>query len=136
MEAILQRLQEGKKTQTIGDLSVWSGDSDIFHCYTLELPDKGNQRRISRIPAGEYIVKKRYSKKYKWHFHIQDVPNRDFILIHHGNYYTDILGCVLVGSDIVDINKDGHVDVIRSKSTMKDLLEILPQEFKLTIKDA
>ncbi len=116
--------------QTLGEFYF---DESDFTGKTLELPDKNNERRVSRIPEGEYIVKKRNSPKYGSHFHIQDVENRDFILIHHGNYKTDILGCILVGRSHIDINRDGNLDVTSSKATMKKLNEVLPDQFNLVI---
>ena len=103
--------------------------------YILELPDKDNKRRISRIPAGKYKCVKRFSEKYKHHFHVLDVPDRDYILIHSGNYHTHTKGCLLPGSGITDINNDGYQDVVNSKSTMKKMNELLPKEFYLEIEE-
>jgi len=100
------------------------------------LPWKNNERNISCIPLGIYDVKKRTSKKFYNHFHVLDVPNRSFILLHHGNYYTDIRGCILVGQDIEDINGDGNEDVVNSKLEMKSLLALMPDTFKLHIANA
>ncbi len=92
-----------------------------------------NKRKVSCIPKGTYTVVKRKSPKYGSHFHITNVPNRDMILIHLGNYFTDILGCVLVGKALTDLNKDGYHDVTSSKDTMKSLLGLLPDEFELKV---
>lgn len=100
---------------------------------TLELADKNNAPKISCIPKGTYKVVSRYSQKYGNHFHITNVLGRSFILIHNGNYHTQILGCVLVGKTHADINKDGYKDVTASKDKMKELLALLPNEFTLTI---
>jgi len=129
---ILNRYKSSDK-QTLGQLILMQCNELLFNCYTLELPWLENQFQISCIPAGLYNVKKRYSVKYKNHFHVQDVPERSFILIHAGNYYTQTKGCILVGSSLTDINGDGYKDVINSKSTIKKLLEILPDEFRITI---
>lgn len=53
--------------------------------YTIELPWRDNKRRVSCIPEGTYVLRKRYSEKFKWHFVLLDVPNRSFILIHPAN---------------------------------------------------
>lgn len=116
-------------TQKIGRIYI----DDEFICYTLELPWLNNQRRISCIPKGEYTVVKRYSPKYKNHFHILEVENRDWILIHIGNYHTDTLGCILPGLGLVDINGDGIKDVTSSGKAMNLLNKKLPSEFKLEI---
>jgi len=117
--------------QTLGQLYI---DKE-FVCFTLELPWKNNEKLISCIPAKKYKVKKRYSRKHKNHFHILDVKNRSYILIHSGNFYTDINGCLIVGTGYKDINNDGYLDVINSRKAMKELLKLLPDEFELKIID-
>ena len=99
----------------------------------MELGWQDNKKRISCIPAGNYICKRRYSDKYKDHFHVTNVPNRDFILIHPANYSRQLLGCIGVGDAHIDIDKDGLKDVTNSKKTMAKLLQILPSEFILEI---
>ena len=70
----------------------WNG---TIVCYTIELPWLGNQRRISCIPEGEYILQKRFSPKFKWHLHLMNVPGRDLILIHPANdAINELLGCI------------------------------------------
>lgn len=136
MKALLKRFDFDDK-QTLGDLIVFNERNGIeFTCKTLELAWKDNERRVSCIPEAEYTVVKRNSPKYGDHFHILDVPNRDFILVHHGNFHSDILGCVLVGNNHIDIDGDGYKDVTSSKNTMKKLNEILPEEFTLRIENA
>ena len=99
----------------------------------MELEYNDNKRRVSCIPKGTYIVKKRFSNKYKYHFHITDVPNRDFILIHSANFSRQLLGCIGVGEAHIDIDGDGLKDVTSSKQTMAKLNNIMPDEFLLQI---
>jgi len=139
MRIEIKRITEGDK-QTEGVLTVYQncgegqeGEEKVFQCYTLELPWKNNEKRVSCIPKNTYNVEKRYSTKYKNHFHVLDVPNRSYILIHNGNYNYHTLGCILVGKTLTDINGDGLRDVTSSKSTMNYLNKILPPYFKLTI---
>ena len=49
-------------------------------CYTIELPWKMNETKVSCIPEGKYFIRKRYSQKFKWHLEVLDVENRSFIL--------------------------------------------------------
>jgi len=80
--------------------------ADSFSCQTLELPWRENQRSISCIPSGEYQVKIRISPKYGQVYHIKEVPNRSYILLHSGNwagdkhkgYRTNVAGCILLGA--------------------------------------
>lgn len=132
MKAILKRTDYEEK-QTLGNLTLFDGDKELFKCFTLELPDLDNKSRVSCIPKGEYDVVFRTSEKYKKHFHVTDVPGRSYILIHPGNYHTQILGCILPGKSLVDINNDGYRDVTSSKATLNELLELAPDGFKLII---
>jgi len=121
-------------TQTLGTLTVYEDRiKPIYDCKTVELEVEKNEVRDDAIPAGLYTVVKRKSAKYGWHFHILDVPNRSLILIHNANYSYQLLGCVAVGKKHIDINKDNLKDVTSSKSTMKELLKILPNKFTLKI---
>lgn len=70
-------------------------------CNTIELPWKGNQRRISCIPEGNYKVRKRYSAKHGWHLEVFGVKNRDLILIHPANdAQKELMGCIAPVSEI------------------------------------
>ena len=104
----LHRETSGEKS-TIGRLYI---DGE-FECFTLENPWLDNKRRISCIPEGTYEVKFRrvggWIHKARGLFpdmhnavmgmlELQDVPERDYILIHWGNYPTDTQGCILVGT--------------------------------------
>lgn len=132
MKAILTRI-EHSETQTLGELDIWDGDEHLYHCKTLELEVDKNERRDDAIPHGDYKVVKRWSEKYKEHFHILNVPNRNYILIHSANYSRQLLGCVAVGKAHIDIDSDSLKDVTSSKQTMKELNEVLPKEFNLLI---
>jgi hypothetical protein len=127
---ILRTYQE---KQTIGELHIEGTE----FCKTLELKWDDNKRNKSCIPEGTYKVVKRLAhekRKYN-HFHITNVPNRSFILIHTGNFSFQILGCVLVGDRHIDMNKDGMLDVQHSTITLNKLYEKMPDEFELEIRE-
>lgn len=84
-QLVLTRFQEDDK-QTLGTLELYNNKEKLFECKTLELADKGNQKRISRIPEGHYKVLKHISPNFGKSLWIQDVPNRSEILIHVGNF--------------------------------------------------
>jgi len=135
MFAVLNRLKESPK-QTLGHFSLYDRQYIEFSCVTLELPDKDNQKRISRIPRGLYRCMPRYSPKYGHHFELMDVSGRSLILIHFGNYHEDTLGCILVGEAFTDIDKDGDLDITSSKRTMNRLLDITQKkQFWIAIND-
>ena len=135
MRIEIKRITEGEK-QTEGVLTVFQSCGDgteekVFQCYTLELPWLDNKARISCIPKNIYNVEKRTSTKYKEHFHILDVPNRSYILIHNANYVTQTLGCVLVGKTLTDINND-VIDIIIPILPMNIVICFFPRFRKIT----
>lgn len=133
MRLLITRIDDSGK-QTIGRMyALDENDASVKDYPTLELPWEDNETNVSCIPVGEYQVIKRWSPKFDNHFHILDVEGRSYILIHKGNYYTDIRGCILIGKDLSDINKDGELDVTSSAVAMSELLEIMPERFTLTI---
>lgn len=86
---------ESTKYGTFGRLNF-----DGLELFTLE-PVK------PAIPSGDYLVTFTYSPKFsnKYPYNkyvgvplINGVPNVDGIRIHIGNYLSDTLGCILVGS--------------------------------------
>ena len=126
---IIERLLDNG-TQTEGRMFL---GTDLIR--TLELPWKENRRRVSCIPKGEYQVIPHNSPKFGKCFWVQDVPGRSEILIHVGNYYRQVLGCILVGLKSADINGDGLMDVTYSKKAMQKLIKYTEfQPFKLIIR--
>ena len=119
--------------QVTGVLRILDGTKVVSSFFTLELAWKNNQRKVSCIPKGTYTCVSRTSPKYGRHFHVTNVPNRDLILIHHGNFHTDILGCILIGKGRADLNKDGLMDVTQSKVAMSEFVALMPERFELTI---
>lgn len=125
-----------KEKQTLGEGVAFINGWEKFRFKTMELPWKNNERKVSCIPAGTYQVVRRVSTKYKLHFHILDVPERDWILIHPANYSRQLMGCIAPGKKFLDIDGDGLKDVTDSVATLKELLEIMPETFPLYIEDA
>lgn len=89
MELLLKRkyFSDG----TVGSLTI----DEVLICYTIELPWRANQVKISCVPEGKYLLRKRYSKKYGWHIEVCDVPGRSFILLHPANNaQKELQGCI------------------------------------------
>ena len=64
-------------------------------CYTIELPWRNNEVNRSCIPEGTYVLKRRYSTKFRWHLEIKDVPGRSYILLHPANHAArELKGCI------------------------------------------
>ncbi len=105
-------------------------------CKTIELPWKENERRVSCIPEGEYLLKKRHSQKYGWHLHLQDVPGRDLILIHPANdARTELMGCIAPVSEHTGAGKGSS-----SRAAMTEIAKLVypalveGEEVKIIIK--
>ena len=121
------------ENSTIGELFI---NGERF-CDTLENPWLDNQRNISCIPAGEYPVRLRYPRESATreylHLLVQDVPNRDYILFHRGNFPKDTSGCILVGQgtqqDVVN-NSTLAMDLV-----MKEILNLGGTNINLIIKN-
>lgn len=112
--AILTRTNDNG-AQAVGTLSC---NGKTF--YTLERPWKDNKTGISCIPTGIYKVKWTYSPRFLRNmYQVMDVPNRTGIRIHSGNHFFQIEGCILLGDSYADVNKDGVIDVLNSKKTIK-----------------
>jgi hypothetical protein len=139
--ATITRIPQDK--QTLGKWISYENGKVIFACDTIELPYLNNRPQISCIPKGVYNVVYRESAKYPRHYYIQDVPNRDLILVHQANFVgsnnpkthkPDLLGCIGVGNGYGDINGDGIVELLRSTPTLNKLIDVMGKEsFKLTI---
>lgn len=119
-------------TETLGSLYV----DGKFMCKTMELPWKNNQRSISCIPEGEYDVIKQYPKDDRpyMYFRLPKVEGRSGILIHRITYVSGLKGCIGVGKEFKDLNNDGVPDIIRSGEALEELINLLPDSFKITIR--
>jgi len=64
-------------------------------CKTIELPWVQNTPRVSCIPEGRYVLRKKYSPKFEWHFELAKVLGRSAILLHPANDAArELKGCI------------------------------------------
>lgn len=64
-------------------------------CLTIELPWRNNEKRVSCIPEGNYVLKKRFSAKFRWHLEVIGVSGRSLILFHPANNaQSELNGCI------------------------------------------
>ena len=99
--------------ETLGVLTTGS-----FSCKTLERSASSNP---CRIPSGTYECIWVYQGDLnEYHYELQNVPGFTGVFIHEGNYYTNTLGCILLGATISDINGDGQEDVVTSRVTLSN----------------
>ncbi|ANW96252.1 hypothetical protein AXE80_08150 [Wenyingzhuangia fucanilytica] len=79
------------KESTNGALFI----QDSFFGFCIELPWLENRRNVSCIPEGVYVLKPRYSQKFKHHLILENVKNRTLILIHPANdALKELKGCI------------------------------------------
>ena len=105
----------------------------ILQLRTLERPWVFNERKVSCIPSGTYLVKRHLSPKFGQCFKIQDVKGRSDILIHSGNVVNDTLGCVLVGLTSGTVDDTDTAMVYSSRKAMAVLLALIDKEIVLQI---
>jgi len=127
----LIRLEESMFFGTFGVLKI---NKEVF-CVTLEPADLMNKQNISSIPAQQYICQRYTSPKYPDTFQILNVPDRDHVLFHAGNFDDDTKGCVLLAQHFGKIR--GERAVLNSGNTFKSFLAIMAgiKDFHLTIRE-
>lgn len=133
MELILQRISTGHSDSTVGVILY----TDYPRWVTLEPPWKNNEPKVSCVPEGRYVAKRRFdSSKATVTWELQDVPGRSHILCGHvGNRVEDTEGCILFGDkfgrqydrNYIYNSKAAYVDFVK---TMYDV-----PEFYLTIRN-
>lgn len=122
---------------TIGRMII---DGDTMPLFTLERAWKNNEPQDSCIPVGTYkCIPHNWNDDSNFKFskvwQVTDVPNRDAILLHSGNTYHDIHGCILVGLESGFL--DSNPAVLHSREAINYLRgHVGNNEFTLTIKQA
>ncbi|MDD2999373.1 MAG: DUF5675 family protein [Candidatus Riflebacteria bacterium] len=129
---VLNRLEK-LNDRTLGRLIVFDGLKIVGTFTTLELPFRNNEKNKSCILSAFYTVEPRTSPKYGKHLIVNGATPRELILLHHGNYPRDTEGCIIVGSDFGDIDKDGRPEVTASKTAMKKLVALVTERAELII---
>ncbi len=142
MKVELHRIETSEQG-TFGKLYV----DDKFLCCTGELPrfagdpSEENERGTDCIPAGTYRCEVRPSAKFGGlMYEVKNVPDRDAILIHKGNYCgdkskgykSDVLGCIILGESF---SKDGGQKIVSASKVAYDKFRALMNDepFELTI---
>jgi Family of unknown function (DUF5675) len=136
MYLVLKRISDNG-VQTVGQLELKNAwGHTLLRFDTLELSYQNNQKRISCLKPGKYIVRKKTSFRFGKVFELLFTPGRTNILIHQGNFNSQTKGCILIGNGLIDINRDFQVDVLNSRSSMKNLLATLVEQTTIEIYNA
>ena len=102
--------------------------NEALQCYTIELPWKDNQPKVSCIPEGRYRLRKRYSPKFKHHLLIENVEGRSHVLIHPANdALKELRGCIAPVSVLTGEGKGSRSRVAFEK-IRKAVYEALQKE--------
>jgi hypothetical protein len=105
---------------------------------TTELPWRANRVRRSCIPPRpgkeiSYEVEPHMSPRFGQTLWVRGVTGRSEILLHAGNYVSDTVGCILVGKDFDDLDRDGITDITASQVSVSHLTELVDEPTELTI---
>ena len=110
---------------------------DGSELHTIELPWLNNEKLISCIPEGTYNLKYRPSlviskithSRFLGGFEIMKVPGRTDILLHPGNYPSDVQGCIAMGNKLALMNDpkgDSPYGVANSQVTFQKFMKAMP----------
>jgi len=89
MEILIERKYYPDGTN--GDLFV----NGVQKCHSIELPWNNNESSVSCIPEGRYSLEKHISDHLGNCLEVQNVPNREAILIHPANNaIKELRGCI------------------------------------------
>ncbi len=91
-----------------GTFGVWLLNNQPM-AVTLEPYHRENERNISCIPSGQYIMERVNSPTYGDTFEVTNVQGRSKILIHWGNLDDNTEGCILLGESLGLLNGDWAV---------------------------
>ena len=69
---------------------------------------------------------------FKWHLHLQDVPDFQFVYIHSGGDHTHTEGCILVSDSFAIGDKDVYLN--RSRKAFERLYKFLGEELDNGVK--
>jgi len=143
--ATLDRMTDNSPDE--GTAGILTTDTGVKFC-TLELPWRDNVHDLSRILAGVYNCELLDSVRFgAMLYHVLNVPGRDSVEIHWGNWAGDITlhwksnvdGCILLGLISGQLRNDNGMmqkAVIHSIVAIKEFIKEMGGEpFQLTIND-
>lgn len=123
------------KNQTLGVCTVFDDKNNpVFTAISLERGWRNNESNVSCVPEGTYPVVLEYSPRFKQDlWELKEVPNRTECKFHSSNFWHQLNGCIALGVQAIDINKDQYKDVTRSKISMGLFHEVLRGQTEVTL---
>jgi hypothetical protein len=117
---------------TLGVLCI----DDVPEFVTLEDAWRDNERQVSCIPVGRYVIKPKISPKFGSTWEVTDVPERSHILFHAGNTHKDTHGCILLGLQFGRLGNESAI--LASRSAFLQFLQKMSgnKEAQLIVIDA
>jgi len=124
------------KEQALGKCYIQDDNGQIEYVgVAIERGWNDNRNMISCVPPGRYKLRLERSARFRkdlWELY--GVPNRAECKFHAANYARQLNGCIALGRDHKDIDKDGYLDVTSSRLTMKKFHSMMKgKEAKVTI---
>lgn len=125
------RIRQGKNS-TLSEIYL----DNQFVCYGLE--DIPREKKIvgsTCIPVGNYLLDfnrnggmngnyyDRFPKLHRGMIEIQGIPDFSYVYIHIGNTYKETAGCILVGTDYLQVDDEYRLE--RSVTAYKKLYGLL-----------
>jgi hypothetical protein len=142
---------DGVEKENLG--SIYAPNGDLI-CKTMELAWRNNKvgqtaDTASCIPLGIHIFEKMPGNDHypDGYFRARQIAGRTInhnykdkngqsmssVLMHPITYVKDLLGCIGVGSRLIDLNGDGVPDMAESKIKLKWMVQNMPDVFELEI---
>lgn len=129
------------KTGDAGTFGVFLTDGGWW--WSLELPDRENAPNVSRIPAGEYLVARSYSPRFRRQLYlVESVAGRSGVRLHAGTWAGDtakgfrshLRGCIALGLRTAMIR--GQAGLLHSSRAIQAMTETMGREpFRLIVQE-
>lgn len=125
----LYRLPQIPSGRTFG---VWTREDRVPICLSLERGWKNNERGVSCIPPGEYLMKRSFFEHGGYETFEIICPPREEIKVHIGCIVDDTHGCILTGEMFEPVyNKDTGLmedGILASGIAFKEFMKYLEGE--------
>lgn len=124
----------GSDKQTTGTFTVLDGDVPVFVRPCIERGYLDNRRNISCVPLGIYDLVYEWSPKFNMMlWELKGVMDRSECKIHAASFWSDLNGCISIGSTLSHLGKDEHIDLKGSKLALNDFHRIMKGHTKARI---